>query len=44
MNAGVGITTYLYGDGKYEKYTGKKCAYAVKHFEDKMFYKQQCKK
>ena len=39
MNAGVGIATYLYGEGKYKKYIGKKSAYAVKYFEDRMFYK-----
>jgi len=44
VNAGVGIATYMYGEGKYKLYVGKKCAYAVKYFEDRMFYKQQCKK
>ena len=42
MNAEVGKAIYLYGEGKYKEYVGKKCKYAVKYFEDRMFYKQQC--
>jgi len=44
MNAGVGVATYIYGEAKYKEYVGKKCNYAVNYFEDRMFYKQQCKR
>ena len=44
MNAGVGIATYINGEAKYKEYVGKKCNYAVNYFEDRMFYKQKCKR
>ena len=43
MEIGIGIATYIYGDGKYKSLKGKKCHYAVNYFEDRMFYKQKCK-
>ena len=44
MNAGVGVATYIHGEAKYKEYVGIKCNYPVKYFEDRMFYKQQCKR
>ncbi len=43
MDAGVGFAKYIYGENKYNSYIGLKCPYAVKYFEDRMFYKQKCK-
>ena len=43
MEVGIGIATYIFGNGKYRKLTGIKCPYAVNYFEDRMFYKQKCK-
>ena len=42
MEVGIGIATYIFGNGKYRKLTGIKCPYAVNYFEDRMFYKQKC--
>ena len=42
MQIGVGVATYIFGTGKYKKYIGLKCPYAVNYFEDRMFYKQKC--
>ena len=43
MEVGIGVATYVFGEGKYKKYKGIKCPYAVNYFEDRMFYKQKCK-
>ncbi len=41
-DAGVGITTYLYGEGKYEKFVDKKCVYASKVFGSNAIVNQKC--
>ena len=42
-SAGVGIATYLNGTGKYKKFTGLKCNYAVKYMDDiTNFYRHKC--
>ena len=43
MEIGIGVATYIYGEGKYKKLTGIECPYAVNYYEDRMFYKQKCK-
>ena len=41
--AGVGIATYLNGTGKYKKFKGLKCNYAVKYMDDSTnFYRHKC--
>ena len=42
MDAGVGITTYLYGDGKYKKFVDRKCKYASKIFDNNAIVNQKC--
>ncbi len=40
----VGQNIYLNGSGKYKKYIGYKCTYAVKYYDDKYnFLVQKCK-
>ena len=42
-SAGVGIATYLNGTGKYKKFKGLKCNYAVKYMDDYTnFYRHKC--
>ncbi len=41
-DAGIGITTYLYGEGKYEKLVDKKCVYASKVFGSNAIVNQKC--
>ena len=45
MNAGIGTATYIKTSGKYIKYEGKKCSYAITYLNDvsKGFYKHICK-
>ena len=43
--AGTGTATYIKTTGKYKKFEGKKCKYAISYLNDvtKGFYKQLCK-
>ena len=41
-DAGIGSTTYLYGDDKYKKFIGKKCIYASKVFGPNAIVNQKC--
>ena len=42
-SAGVGIATYLNGTGKYKKFKGLKCNYAVKYMDDSTnLYRHKC--
>ena len=41
-DAGIGSTTYLYGDDKYKKFKGKKCIYASKVFGPNAIVNQKC--
>ena len=42
-SAGVGVATYLNGTGKYKKFKGLKCNYAVKYMDDSTnFYRHKC--
>ena len=45
MNAGIGTATYIKTSGKYKRFEGKKCTYAVSYLNDvkKGFYKHICK-
>ena len=45
MSAGVGTATYIKTSGKYKRFEGKKCTYAVSYLNDvkKGFYKHICK-
>ena len=45
MSAGIGTATYIKTTGKYKKFEGKKCTYAVSYLNDvtKGFYKHICK-
>ena len=40
--AGVGATTYLYGEGKYKNYVDMKCIYASKVFGVNAIVNQKC--
>ncbi len=42
-DAGVGTTTYLYGEKKYNKLVDKKCIYASKIFGKNAIVNQKCK-
>ena len=42
-DAGIGPTTYLYGEGKYKNFVDKKCIYASKVFGSKAIVNQKCK-
>ena len=42
-SAGVGVATYLNGTGKYKRFKGLKCNYAVKYMDDSTnFYRHKC--
>ena len=42
-SAGVGEATYLNGTGKYKRFKGLKCNYAVKYMDDSTnFYRHKC--
>tara|TARA_Y100001978_G_C23565339_1_gene371389 strand:+ start:141 stop:599 length:459 start_codon:yes stop_codon:yes gene_type:complete len=41
-DAGVGKTTYLYGEGKYKKFVDMKCKYASKIFDSNAIVNQRC--
>ena len=42
-SAGVGEATYLNGTGKYKKFKGLKCNYAIKYMDDNTsFYRHKC--
>ncbi len=41
-DAGVGTTTYLYGEGKYKKFIDSKCKYASKIFDANAIVNQRC--
>ena len=42
-STGVGVATYLNGTGKYKKFKGLKCNYAVKYMNDSTnFYRHKC--
>ena len=41
-DAGIGTTTYLYGDDKYKQFIGKKCIYASKVFGKNAIVNQKC--
>ena len=45
MSAGIGTATYIKTSGKYIKFEGKKCTYAISYLNDvkKGFYKHICK-
>jgi hypothetical protein len=45
MSAGIGTATYIKTTGKYKKFEGKKCTYAISYLSDvtKGFYKHICK-
>ena len=42
MDAGIGISKYLDGTGKYKKFKGIKCKYAAKLFEGNSIVNQKC--
>ena len=42
MDAGIGISKYLDGTGKYKSFKGIKCKYAAKLFEDNSIVIQKC--
>ena len=43
MQAGIGRLKYLNATGKYKKFIGKECPYAVNYFNKKInFFKQIC--
>lgn len=41
-DAGIGTTTYLYGEGKYKNFVDKKCIYASKVFGPNAIVNQKC--
>ena len=45
MSAGIGTATYIKTTGKYKKFEGKTCTYAISYLNDVMkgFYKHVCK-
>ena len=45
MSAGIGTATYIKTSGKYKKFEGKNCTYAISYLADvsKGFYKHICK-
>ena len=42
MDAGIGISKYLDGTGKYKSFKGIKCKYAAKLFENNSIVVQKC--
>ena len=42
MGAGVGQAKYIEGTGKYKKFIGKVCPYAINYSQGGFFYKQIC--
>ena len=42
-DSGIGTTTYLYGEGKYQSFIDKKCIYASKVFGTNAIVNQKCK-
>ncbi len=44
MDAGIGASTYIDGNGIFEDYIGAKCKYAVNYFEEALFAVNKCKK
>ena len=43
-DGGIGKSEYIYGDGKFKRYIGVKCIYAVEISKDFSILKQKCKK
>ncbi len=45
VNAGIGVATYINTSGRYRKFQGKKCTYAITYLSNfkKGFYKHICK-
>ena len=44
FDGGIGKSEYIYGEGKFKKYIGVKCIYAVEISKDFSILKQKCKK
>lgn len=42
-DAGVGKSIIFYATGKYKKYVGSECPYAIKYLDNKNFSKNKCK-
>ena len=42
-DAGVGISIIFDATGKYKKYVGSECPYAIKYLDNKNFSKSKCK-
>ena len=41
-DGGIGKSTYIYGEGKFKKYIGVKCIYAVEILKEFSILKQKC--
>ena len=43
FDAGIGRSKFIFGNGKYKKFIGTQCIYAVKILDDSAFSKHKCK-
>ena len=43
FDAGIGMSKFIFGNGKYKKFIGTQCIYAVKILDDSAFSKHKCK-
>ena len=43
FDAGIGRSKFIFGNGKYKKFIGTQCIYAVKILDDNAFSKHKCK-
>ena len=43
FDAGIGRSKFIFGSGKYKKFIGTQCIYAVKILDDSAFSKHKCK-
>ena len=43
FDAGIGRSKFIFGNGRYKKFIGTQCIYAVKILDDSAFSKHKCK-